>query len=160
MTRGATADSRPVFLFNLLLETGIKKAEAGRIKLDDIVPSDSQRATLHVKHHIRNVYKEWRIELAPHLLELFDRYRQQYKPQEQICECTTRNLQYILTDIGACAKVPFKLSFEVMRWTMAFRDYRAGSADERLREKLGLSKFSWYETGDKIRRIAAALDNG
>ena len=101
MTRGATADSRPVFLFNLLLETGIKKAEAGRIKLDDIVPSDSQRATLHVKHHIRNVYKERRIELAPHLLELFDRYRQQYKPQEQIFECTTRNLQYILTDIGA-----------------------------------------------------------
>ena len=132
MTRGATADSRPVFLFNLLLETGIKKAEAGRIKLDEIVPSDSQRATLHVKHHFRNVYKERRIELAPLMLELLDRYRQQYKPQEQIFECTTRNLEYILTDIGARAKAPFKLSFEVMRWTMAVRYFRAGAADERI----------------------------
>ena len=47
-----------------------------------------------------------------------------------------------------------------MRWTMAVSDYRAGVEDELIREKLGLSKTSWYETGDKIRRLATNLKDG
>jgi integrase/recombinase XerD len=46
------------------------------------------------------------------------------------------------------------VSFEVMRWTAAVRDYRTGMAPETLRKKLGLSKISWRETGMKIRQLA------
>ena len=41
---------------------------------------------------------------------------------------------------------------------MAVQDYRADIDEERIREKLGLSKVSWYETGDKIKRLSALLD--
>lgn len=158
MHKGGIQDWRPELLFRLLLQTGIKKAEAGRLKLADIERRHPQKTLLVIRHKARNVYKERRIELDPQWLELLARYQRQYQPQQTLFSCTTRNLEYILTDIGKRAEVDFKLSFEVMRWTMAVQDHRAAIDEERIREKLGLSKVSWYETGDKIKRISARLD--
>ena len=89
-------------------------------------------------------------------MRLLDRYARQYQLEDRLFTCTSRNLEYILTEIGVRAGAPFKLSFEALRWTMALRDHIAGVEDERIREKLGLSRISWYETGDKIRRLAAS----
>ncbi|HRF94964.1 MAG TPA: hypothetical protein PLZ51_07215, partial [Aggregatilineales bacterium] len=75
----------------------------------------------------------------------------------EIITCTSRNLEYILTDIGEAAGLSFNLSFEVLRWTCAVRDHRLGMEDDLLREKLGLSEISWYETGQKIRKLAEML---
>ena len=158
MHKGGIQDWRPELLFRLLLQTGIKKAEAGRLKLTDIERRHPPKTLLVIRHKVRNVYKERRIELDPEWLELLARYQRQYQPQETLFSCTTRNLEYILTDIGKRAEVDFKLSFEVMRWTMAVQDYRADIDEERIREKLGLSKVSWHETGDKIKRLSARLD--
>lgn len=158
MSKSGIQDWRPELLFRLLLRTGIKKAEAGRLKLTDIERRHPPQTLLVIRHKARNVYKERRIELDPEWLELLARYQQQYQPRETLFSCTTRNLEYILTDIGRRAEVDFKLSFEVMRWTMAVQDYRADIDEERIREKLGLSKVSWYETGDKIKRLSALLD--
>jgi len=158
MRKGGTQDYRPELLFRLLLQTGLKKAETGRLKLEDIEGRYSLSPQVVIKHKVRHIYKERRIELYPELLELLERYQQQHAPQETVFSCTTRNLEYILTDIGRRAEVPFKLSFEIMRWTLAVRDYRADVDEERIREKLGLSKITWYETGAKVRRISAGLD--
>ena len=158
MSKGGAQDYRPELLFRLLLQTGIKKAETGRLKLEDIDQRHPEKTLVIVKHKIRNVYKERRIELNAEFPALLNRYQQQYRPQETVFTCTPRNLEYILTEIGKRAEVRFKLSFEVMRWTMAVRDYRADVDEDRIREKLGLSRISWYETGDKIRRISARLD--
>ncbi len=155
--KGGTQDYRAEFLFQLLLGTGIKKAETGRLKLADITHSDSSASFLYIRHQLRDVYKERRIRLEADLLELFEQYRQQYQLDDRVFTCTTRNLEYILTDIGQRSRVPFKLSFEVMRWTMAVRDYQLGADEEALREKMGLSRTSWYETSDKIKRLAAGL---
>lgn len=154
MKKGAVPDLRPAFLFRLLLRTGIKKAECGRLRLSDIERGGESVAWLAIRHKTRDVYKERRIALDADTLRLLERYRLQYSVAEKLFNCTTRNLEYILTDIGARAKTPFKLSFEVMRWTMAVREYRAGVEEERIREKMGLSRQSWYETGDKVRRLA------
>lgn len=159
MKKGESQDYRPEFLFRLLLQTGIKKSEAGRLKLEDIDRSNPKMPMIVIKHKARNVYKERRIELEPEFLKLFDIYVQQYPLKETVFNCTTRNLEYILTDVGQQAEVPFKLSFEVMRWTSAVRDFRSGVDEGRIREKLGLSKTSWYETSDKIKRISERLDN-
>lgn len=158
MKKGDHQDYRPEFLFRLLLQTGIKKSEAGRLKREDIDRSNPKMPTVIIKHKARNVYKERRIELDTEFLKLMDIYLQQYTPKETIFNCTTRNLEYILTDVGVRAEVPFKLSFEVMRWTAAVRDFRAGVDEDLIREKLGLSKTSWYETSDKIKRISSRLD--
>ena len=42
----------------------------------------------------------------------------------------------------------------MLRWTCAVRDYRAGVDPNTIREKLGLSEISWYETFAKIKRLA------
>lgn len=153
--RGAELDVRPEFLFRFLLQTGIKKAECGRLKLSDIDRSNPEKVLVFIRHKARDIYKERRIELDADTLQLLDPYLRQYQPEDLLFTCTTRNLEYILTDIGLRAQAPFKLSFEVMRWTMALRDYRAGIEEEHIRQKLGLSRQSWYETGAKIRRLAA-----
>jgi integrase/recombinase XerD len=151
---GALKDPRPQFLFRFLLETGVKKAECGRLKLADIERNNEGTAILFIRHKARNVYKERRINLDADIVRLLDSYTGQYQLEDRLFNCTTRNLEYILTDIGLRAAAPFKLSFEVLRWTMALRDYRAGVEEERIREKMGLSRQSWYETGDKLRRLA------
>jgi len=158
MKKGEHQDYRAEVIFRLLLQTGIKKSETGRLELEDIDRSNPQMPMAIIKHKAKNVYKERRIELDTEFIKLLDLYIQQYTPKDTIFTCTTRNLEYILTEVGQRAEVPFKLSFEVMRWTSAVRDYRAGIDEDRIREKLGLSKTSWYETSNKIKRISERLD--
>ncbi len=154
MKRGDEVDFRPEMLFHLLLDTGVKKSETMRLTTADVDRSNPNCPMLVVRHKARNVYRERHIELDPEWVKLLDLYLQQYTPKETIFTCTSRNLEYILTDIGEGAEIPFKLSFEVMRWTCAVRDYRDGMEEERIRDKLGLSDTSWYETGRKIKTLA------
>lgn len=153
--KGEEIDYRPEFLFRLLLQTGIKKSEAGRLTLEHFDRSNPERSTIIIRHKAKNIYKERRIGLKPEFLDLLDAYVSQYQISEEIFTCTTRNLEYILTALGEQADVPFKLSFEVMRWTMGVLDWRVGIEENEIREKLGLSETSWYETSNKIKRLIA-----
>lgn len=150
-------DYRPEMLLWLLLDTGIKKGEAIKLVAADIDRLNPRAPSVTVRQRTRNVYKERRISLDPEWLTLFDLYMDQYQPKDTIFTCTQRNLEYILTDIGNGAEIPFKLSFEVLRWTSAVRDHRMGVEDQEIREKLGLSEASWIETGSKIRQLAVKL---
>jgi len=153
MKRNEDKDYRPELIFQLLLQTGIKKSETERLKAEDFDRSNPKFPTLLVKHEVKDMYKERRIRLQPSLINLMNEYMAQYRPPKTLFTCTMRNLEYILTDLGVVANVPFKLSFEVMRWTSAVHDWRNGVAEDSIREKLGLSRISWYETGAKIRRL-------
>lgn len=158
LRKGDIQDYRPELLFRLLADSGIKKGEAVRLVMGDIDRTNPRQPLLTVRQKTRNVYKERRIVLDSEWLKLLDLYRQQYPPKnDEIFTCTARNLEYILTDVGEGAGVPFKLSFEVMRWTCAVTDYRAGMDEDRIREKLGLSEASWQETGSKIRQLSERL---
>jgi integrase/recombinase XerD len=46
------------------------------------------------------------------------------------------------------------ISFEMLRWTCAVRDYKAGMKPKKLRQKLGLSKVTWRQTSQKIAKLA------
>ncbi|MFQ3648106.1 MAG: tyrosine-type recombinase/integrase [Anaerolineae bacterium] len=153
MMRGDETDTRPEFIFRLLVETGIKKGETARLKRSDIDLSNRQRPVLIVRHDLKNVYKERRIEFGEALLRAYEAYLMQYQPSREIFTCTTRNLEYILTDIGVSAGIPFKLSFENLRWTMGVCDLRAGMSEDSIREKMGLSRPSWHETSSKIKQL-------
>ena len=93
------------------MRTGIKKAETGRLTLGDLDRIVGAAPILLVRHKGRDVYKERRIVLDAAIVALLDAYREQYDLEETLFDCTARNLEYILTDIGKRAKVPFKLSF-------------------------------------------------
>lgn len=153
MRKGEEVDTRPEMLFSLILDTGIKKSEAMSLKAADIDRYNQDKPVLTVKHKVRNVFKERRIELEPDWLRLLDEYLMQYAPKDTIFNCTARNLEYILSDIGEAAGIPAKISFEMLRWTCAVQDMREGKDEEFIREKLGLSPISWQETRSKIRKL-------
>ncbi len=148
-------DARPDLLLRLLLDTGIKKSECMRLTPADITREDPTNPVLIVRHKQPDkVYKERKIVLDPDWLNVLDEYLAQYTPQKALFDCTSRNLEYILRDVADLAGVEGKVSFEILRWTSAVRDYRRGIDLEDLRDKMGLSRISWRETSDKIVRLA------
>ena len=151
---GRKPDARPALLLELLLATGIKKSETMRLLPEDIDQA-GPTPVLHVrKGAAKDVYRERRLPLDKAIIPLLDQYLWQYEPKTVLFTCTARNLEYILEHLGDEAEVPHKISFEMMRWTSAVRDYQAGKDPNEIREKLGLSRISWTETFRKIRQLS------
>jgi integrase/recombinase XerD len=153
MRKGEEIDTRPELLLRLILDTGVKKSEAMTIKPADVDRLNPNRPILTIRHRVRNIFKERRIDLDPDWVRLMDTYLIQYALSENLFNCTARNLEYVLEDVGEAAGIPHKLSFEMLRWTCAVRDMQAGLEDTFIRDKLGLSPVSWVETRAKARRL-------
>jgi integrase/recombinase XerD len=155
MMVGDEPDARPHLLVTLLLATGIKKGECMSIKLAHIDRSDPAQPVLHVRYDKPTLqYKERRLKLPADWTATLDRYLSQYEPQEMLLPWTGRNLEYVLHDVAALAGLSDGLSFEMLRWTCAVRDYKAGMGADHLRRKLGWSKMSWRENEPKLKRLA------
>ena len=99
-------------------------------------------------------YKERGLRLPPAWTRTLAQYRRNYELQEHLFACTARNLEYVLASVAKQAGLPAGLSFEMLRWTCAVRDYQARMDPDRLRRKLGLSQMSWQETEPKLVRLA------
>jgi integrase/recombinase XerD len=149
-------DARPYLLVNLLLQTGMKKAEVARLLLKDIDTSHTQAPELTIRYaEEANAHKNRSVTLHPSIVNVLNQYVEQYKPELYLFECTPRNLEYVLDEVGQKAGITrLQVGFETLRWTCAVRDYRMGAPEERLRQKLGLSKISWRETREKIFQLA------
>ena len=148
-------DPRPHLLVTLLLYTGIKKQECMGIKLGHIDTSNPSAPVLNVRYDKpRMHYKERRLRLPADWLRTLHQYRQIYEPQDHLFPCTARNLEYVLAHVAQQANLPGGLSFEMLRWTCALRDYQARMDPDRLRRKLGLSQMSWRETEPKLVKLA------
>ncbi|NDJ77251.1 MAG: site-specific integrase [Chloroflexi bacterium] len=153
-------DARPEVLLRLLLDTGIKKGECMALTPQSVIRDNPLEPLLVVRHKKpNNIYKERKIALGPEWPDLLDEYLAQYTPEDVIFDCTPRNLEYVLRDVAKGAGVEAKVSFEILRWTCAVRDYRSGMDLDDLREKMGLSRISWRETSDKIVRLAALQED-
>ncbi len=149
-------DARPYLLVTLLLTTGIKKSECMAIALDhlDLNAAGGPALTIRYanpKHH----HKERRLRLPSDFAEVYRPYREQHGPRVKLFECTPRNLEYVLSDLAARAALP-EVSFEILRMTSAVRDYKHGMEPDTLRQKLGLSRITWADTGEKVKRLAEA----
>jgi integrase/recombinase XerD len=157
--RAERPDARPELVVTLVLQTGLKKSEMMAIVPNHIDTSDPQNPFLYVRYsNPRQRHKERKLPLDPQWLEVLDEYIAQYKPRKKLFECTARNLEYVLTDVAEEAGLVKHLSFEMLRWTSAVRDHLAKTAPDKLREKLGLSKISWRENGEKVAKLAASLE--
>ena len=149
-------DARPYLLVTLLLTTGIKKSECMAIALDHLELKATGGPVLYIryanpKHH----HKERKLRLPPDFGEVYRLYREQHQPQVKLFECTPRNLEYVLSDLATRASLP-DVSFEILRMTSAVRDYKNGMEPDTLRQKLGLSRITWADTGEKVKRLAEA----
>ncbi len=143
-------------LVTLILTTGIKKSECMAIRLADLDLAHADQPMVLIRYNDpRRWHKERKLRLPPDFPVTFERFKEQYQPGEKLFECTARNLEYLLTDVARLAGLEGKVSFEVLRWTAAVRDYSTGMREETLRQKLGLSTITWQEAGDKIKRLAS-----
>jgi len=151
-----TPDSRPFVLVNLLLVTGMKKAEAARLLVSDMDMTNPATPEITIRYaDEQHAHKNRTLPLNADFASAWNQYLREYKPTNFIFECTPRNLEYVLEEIGEKAGIKRKqVGFETLRWTSAVRDYRMGTPEERLRQKMGLSKISWRETREKIHTLA------
>jgi integrase/recombinase XerD len=148
-------DPRPHLLVTLLLHTGIKKQECMALKLAHIDTSNVAGPIVHVRYDKPHMqFKERRLRLPSDWTQTLTQYRRIYEPQEFLFPCTARNLEYVLANVAKRAGLSDGLSFEMLRWTCAVRDYQARMEPNHLRRKLGLSQMSWKETEPKIVRLA------
>lgn len=147
-------DARPHLLVSLLLQTGIKKGECMNIELRHIDTSDPQNPAVFIRYDSpRYRHKERKLKLPTDWPPVLQQYQAQYRPQEHLFECTARNLEYVLHNVADLAGLP-TLSFDMLRWTSAVRDYKAGMDADSLRLKLGLAKASWHEMSLKLAKLA------
>jgi len=148
------SDPRPLLLAELLLQTGIKKSECMGIHLAHLDLINSREPTLQIRYEqVRQQYKERNLRLGSDIIPIVRAYRTRYQPVEYLFECTARNLEYVLRDLAKLAGIPGGVSFEMLRWTSAVRDHRAGMDGDALRRKMGLSKLRWRETAEKLRQL-------
>ncbi len=150
-------DARPHLLVTMLLDTGIKKGECMRIALSDLSTANPNAATVFVRYDsARRRHKERKLRLSHEFATILPEYLAQYAPEEQLFECTARNLEYVLDECEKRAGLARRtLSFESLRWTCALRDFEAGMDEDTLRRKLGLSQMSWVETVERLQRLSA-----
>lgn len=153
-TAGDEPDARPHLIFTLILHTGIKKGECVNIHLNHLDLNNAGHPAVWIRYKdARRRHKERRIALPSWWVEVLEAYRSQYRPKEMLFPWSARNLEYVLTGVAEEADVS-RLSFEMIRWTSALRDFVDEMDRERLRIKMGLSQISWYEVEDKLSRLA------
>jgi integrase/recombinase XerD len=159
MRRGVKPDPRPHTLVSLLLHTGIKKGECLAIHLNHIDLLAPEGPVLFVRYgDVRKRYKERKLALPPEWVSVYREYLKQYGPRDRLFPWSPRRLEYILEDIGEAAGLEKHLSFDMCRWTSALTDYKRGTPDDKIRQKLGISKIQWREVGNKLDRLAAQMD--
>ncbi|MDY7075687.1 MAG: phage integrase N-terminal SAM-like domain-containing protein [Chloroflexota bacterium] len=149
-------DARPHLLVTLLLYTGIKKGECMNIVMNHFDFGDPTQPILWIRYaNPRRRHKERKLRLPVWWPAVLAEYRVQYQPQESLFPCTARNLEYVLANVAQRGELAHGLSFEMLRWTCAVRDYRAKMDADKLRQKLGISKITWREVGAKIIRLSS-----
>jgi site-specific recombinase XerD len=155
MRHAEKPDARPYLLVGLLLHTGIKKGECMSIVMNHLDLSDPTQPVLWIRYaNPRRRHKERKLRLPIWWPAVLAEYRTQYQPQEALFPCTARNLEYVLARLAEKAGLTGGMSFEMLRWTCAVRDYRAGMEADKLRQKLGVSKITWREMKVKVARLA------
>lgn len=149
-------DARPHLLITLILSTGIKKGECMDIALEHIDaggPGAVPSVYIHYDEP-RLLFKRRRLALPEEWIDTLGVYLRRYQPKEKLFECTPRNLEYVLHKVSDLANLRRNITFEMLRWTCAARDYREGMDEERLRKRLGLSEIAWTDTLPVIQKLA------
>jgi site-specific recombinase XerD len=155
MRHAENPDARPYLLVGLLLHTGIKKGECMNIVMNHLDLSDPAQPIMWIRYaNPRRRHKERKLRLPIWWPAVLAEYRTQYQPQEALFPCTARNLEYVLANVAEQADLADGISFEMLRWTCAVRDYKAGVEADKLRQKLGVARITWREMKVKVARLA------
>lgn len=149
---GARRDTRPYAVISLVLETGMKKGECLKLTVGDVDRSPRGVWIRYDKKHLK--FKERRLAISGECMAALDAHIERYKPSGRLFDCTGRNLEYIFNRKVAPPAGLSALTFEMLRWTCAIADFKAGDLDEeQMQFKYGLSALGWTEMKAKLERI-------
>ena len=147
-------DIRPATLFTFLIHTCLRKGETARLTINHLDLSDDAQPHLYVRYaDKRHRHKERKVSLDPTWVATYHEYAAKYRIEQRVFPWSVRRLEYLLEDITNAAGLKKHISFDMLRWTCAVRDYRSGMEPERLRRKMGLSKVQWGEVRRKIIKL-------
>ncbi len=148
-------EMRPLTAIMLVLDTGIKKGECLSLRRDDIVRMDNGAACIVVKYELKHLkFKSRNLGISEECLRVLDEHIRQYEPVDTLFDCTGRNLEYLFNRKVAPLANLTSLTFEMLRWTCAVRDYRSGTMNaDQLQVKYGLSEIGWAEMEAKLVRL-------
>ncbi|MFN3705075.1 MAG: tyrosine-type recombinase/integrase [Thermoflexales bacterium] len=154
LAAGPRADTRPLAIIHLILDTGIKKSECLRLTLEDVSLSERM---IHVRYPQRHLkFKERDLPISEASAIALEQHLARFRPQRRLFECTGRNLEYLFNRKVAPLAGLSSLTFEMLRWTCAMREYRRGNADDlRMQTTFGLSEIGWAEMEAKLKRLLA-----
>jgi integrase/recombinase XerD len=150
---GEKMDTRPLAIIWLVLETGIKKSECLALTTDHLSRSPRMVNVRYAQKHLQ--FKEREIAISADCLAAVDAHLARYDVTSgRLFDCTGRNIEYIFNGKIAPKAGLSALTFEMLRWTCALRDYRAGTMDDALLQyKYGLSAIGWAEMSAKLERV-------
>ena len=147
-------DTRYYVLLALILHTGIKKGECLALTPNHVDLNAPEGPLLFVRYaNPQYRYKERKIPLPASWIEAYHEYVDQYQPHDRLFPWSPRRLEYLLEDIGKEAGLDKHLSFEMCRWTSALKDWDAEIDQNKIRQKLGISKIQWREVRMKLRKL-------
>ena len=155
--RQAPHDARYLALFDLLINTGLKKSETLALRLNHIDMEAPGGPIVFVRYaNPQYRFKERKIPLPESWQEIFPHYQAQYDLKDQVFPWSPRRLEYLLEDISVQAELSKHISFEMCRWTCALSDWESGMEPDKIRQKLGISKIQWREVKMKLGKLARA----
>jgi site-specific recombinase XerD len=153
--QGTKPDARPYLLLTLLLETGIKKNECLAISPNHIDLETPGGNILFIRYSSpKHRYKERKLPISDDWVKTYQEYKSQYQLNDRLFPWSPRRLEYLLEDIGEEAGLEKHISFDMLRWTCALSDWRAGMEHNKIRQKLGISKIQWREIRMKLERLS------
>ena len=155
---------RPLTALLLVLDTGMKKGECLNLTVADFGGAEGHdlasggapnRVTIRYnKLHLK--FKTRTLPLSKEAGKAVAEHVRHYQCRDKIIECTGRNLEYLFNRKVAPKAGLQAVTFEMLRWTAALSDYRAGAlTEEQLQHKYGLSPLGWTEMAAKLQRIVA-----
>ena len=155
----ASRDPRTYLLVLLVLESGLKKAELLELRMSDFDFSNQYQPEVWVRHSGRQVYKDRRLKLPPHIKPVFDDYVQRFGVSDVLFPYTPQWVAELLRGAARQAGIVKPVSASILRDMFVVRSVRRGMRLEDVLKKIGLSGNSSYDDALKkyIRLTGEAL---
>jgi integrase/recombinase XerD len=159
LAAGEDGDIRPLALFGLLIHTGIKKSECLNLTPNHM-ELDAEQPFIFVRYASpQHRYKERKINVPTTWVDTYRKYSAQYDTNDKVFPWSPRRLEYLLEDITNAAGIEKHISFAMCRWTSALIDMENGIENEKIRQKLGISKIQWREVKSKLLKLSKQAEN-
>lgn len=157
--RGENSDTRHYTLVTLLLATGIKKGECLGLSPNHVELDAPDGPILFVRYaNPQHRYKERKISLPEDWVSAYREYETKYNLTDRLFPWSPRRLEYLLEDLSDGAGLDKHLSFDMCRWTCALTDWNAGIDQNKIRQKLGISKVQWREVKMKLHKLSKQVE--